>query len=178
MRTPWDGSSHYSSVVHPLAREGGSKREAFANAERRQKRVYGGDAAHCVVMETSLGKFRGLFGTPDRSRTCDLQNRNLTLYPAELRVRVALFVLACGRACARRRGEAPEACSLRTKHYHFSLSAGDCPAFWGNGADGCTAGRRGSAGRAPCKAGRRRRQRRRRTDRQSTSRRPPARTAG
>ena len=138
----------------------------------------GGEVAHCGAMKTSLGKNRGLFGTPDRSRTCDLQNRNLTLYPAELRVRVALFVLACGRACARRRGEAPEACSLRTKHYHFSRSAGDCPAFWGNGADGCTAGRRGSAGRAPCKAGRRRRQRRRRTDRQSTSRRPPARTAG
>ena len=29
----------------------------------------------------------GLFGTPDTIRTCDLQFRKLTLYPAELRVR-------------------------------------------------------------------------------------------
>lgn len=33
-----------------------------------------------------IGSACVLFGTPDRSRTCDLQNRNLTLYPAELRV--------------------------------------------------------------------------------------------
>ena len=31
----------------------------------------------------------GLFvGTPDRIRTCDLQSRSLTLYPAELRTLV------------------------------------------------------------------------------------------
>ena len=34
-----------------------------------------------------IGSACVLFGTPDRSRTCDLQNRNLTLYPTELRVR-------------------------------------------------------------------------------------------
>lgn len=30
------------------------------------------------------------FGTPDRIRTCDLKNRNLAFYPAELQVQVAL----------------------------------------------------------------------------------------
>ena len=38
------------------------------------------------------------FGTPGRSRTCDLQNRNLTLYPAELRVRECV-----GAGCPRAR---------------------------------------------------------------------------
>ena len=31
------------------------------------------------------------YGTPGRSRTCDLQNRNLTLYPTELRVCALIF---------------------------------------------------------------------------------------
>ena len=39
--------------------------------------------ADSVLREFALFKC----GTPDRSRTCDLQNRNLTLYPTELRVR-------------------------------------------------------------------------------------------
>ncbi len=32
------------------------------------------------------------FGTPDKIRTCDPQNRNLILYPAELRV-LSIFLI-------------------------------------------------------------------------------------
>ena len=35
---------------------------------------------------------RGIFrGTADKIRTCDLQSRSLTLYPAELRAHIQLF---------------------------------------------------------------------------------------
>ena len=33
-------------------------------------------------------------GMPDRIRTCDLQSRSLTLYPAELRAHIHLFTIS------------------------------------------------------------------------------------
>ncbi|CDX23251.1 hypothetical protein MPLB_270080 [Mesorhizobium sp. ORS 3324] len=41
-------------------------------------------------------------GDPDRNRTCDLQIRNLPLYPTELRDHAARHITASGRLAKRR----------------------------------------------------------------------------
>lgn len=48
----------------------------------------------------SFGSACVFIGTPDRSRTCDLQNRNLTLYPAALWAEMRFsYYSAGGRGC-------------------------------------------------------------------------------
>ncbi len=60
------------------------ERPYFCDAKSSRRRIREHPTNFCGVLQMTPCVCDG---TPGRSRTCDLQNRNLTLYPAELRVR-------------------------------------------------------------------------------------------
>ena len=96
--------------AQPACERRRGKRAAFASAERSKKGCTRGIAALAARKKKTQRMLVASFGTPDRSRTCDLQNRNLTLYPAELRVHARIYSI-----CSR----------------------GDCPPFFEKGLQMC-----------------------------------------
>ena len=65
---------------HPAGASGGVAASMRCAPEGRRSTLY--------RYQKSLPLRVGLFGMPDRIRTCDLQSRSLTLYPAELRAHI------------------------------------------------------------------------------------------
>ena len=90
--------------------EAGASAKHLRTPSADKRGCAGGEDARCNATKQASAIYRGLFGTPDRSRTCDLQNRNLTLYPAELRVHARIYSI-----CSR----------------------GDCPPFFEKGLQMC-----------------------------------------
>ena len=105
-----DATGNRLETTQPACERRRGKRVAFASAERSKKGCTRGTAALAARKKKTQRMLVASFGTPDRSRTCDLQNRNLTLYPAELRVHARIYSI-----CSR----------------------GDCPPFFEKGLQMC-----------------------------------------
>ena len=98
------------NYTHTRLRAEAGQARSICIRRAKQKRVYPRHRRACGTQEKTQRMLVASFGTPDRSRTCDLQNRNLTLYPAELRVHARIYSI-----CSR----------------------GDCPPFFEKGLQMC-----------------------------------------